>query len=257
VGSVTLAYELLGPVRVSHDGHELDVGTPQQCAVLGLFLLAEGRSRTTYRAVFLQLSDLINDQRVYTTLYLPDHPGQARDLRKQTLRRVQRSSGTFSAVLRKWLLHLCSTSARQKVRPERLTRYQTLTLERMLRRRSNRCTRQRSAIRAAAARPYARPRTPTARTGPASGSPCRARTRSLPARPDRRCAVAHPDHEAGRRARRNQCLNQASQLVLDQLLPLALHHNRSRSTTNAPRSPRSNPSHPADRVTSIAALSFS
>jgi hypothetical protein len=64
---------------------------------------------------------------------------------------------TFSAVLRRWLLHLCSTSARQKVRPERLTRYQMLTLERMLRRRSNRCTRQRSAIRAAAARPYARP----------------------------------------------------------------------------------------------------
>jgi hypothetical protein len=44
VSSVALAYELLGPVRVSHDGHELDVGTPQQCAVLGLFLLAEGRA---------------------------------------------------------------------------------------------------------------------------------------------------------------------------------------------------------------------
>jgi DNA-binding SARP family transcriptional activator len=43
VSSVALEYGLLGPVRVSHDGRELDLGTPQQCAVLGLLLLAKGR----------------------------------------------------------------------------------------------------------------------------------------------------------------------------------------------------------------------
>ena len=44
MSSVALAYGLLGPVHVSHDGRSLDLGTPQQCAVLGLFLLAEGRA---------------------------------------------------------------------------------------------------------------------------------------------------------------------------------------------------------------------
>jgi hypothetical protein len=42
--SVALQYGLLGPVRVSHNGGELDLGTPQQCAVLGRFLLAKGLS---------------------------------------------------------------------------------------------------------------------------------------------------------------------------------------------------------------------
>ena len=42
--SVALQYGLLGPVRVSHHGGELDLGTPQQCAVLGRFLLAKGLS---------------------------------------------------------------------------------------------------------------------------------------------------------------------------------------------------------------------
>jgi DNA-binding SARP family transcriptional activator len=36
-------YELLGPVQVLHDGREIDVGAPQQCGLLGLLLLAEGR----------------------------------------------------------------------------------------------------------------------------------------------------------------------------------------------------------------------
>ncbi|WP_366890271.1 BTAD domain-containing putative transcriptional regulator [Pseudonocardia sp.] len=40
---VALEYGLLGPVHISHDGRELDLGTPQQCAVLGLLLLAKGR----------------------------------------------------------------------------------------------------------------------------------------------------------------------------------------------------------------------
>ena len=43
VNSVVLQYGLLGPVRVSHNGRELDLGTPQQCAVLGRLLLAKGR----------------------------------------------------------------------------------------------------------------------------------------------------------------------------------------------------------------------
>src|ERR1700754_3112436 len=38
-----MKYGLLGPVQESCDGREIDLGTPQQCAVLGLFLLAEGR----------------------------------------------------------------------------------------------------------------------------------------------------------------------------------------------------------------------
>ncbi len=41
---MALQYGLLGPVRVSHNGGELDLGTPQQCAVLGRFLLAKGLS---------------------------------------------------------------------------------------------------------------------------------------------------------------------------------------------------------------------
>jgi DNA-binding SARP family transcriptional activator len=44
VSSVALEFGLLGPVQVSHDGHELDLRTPQQRAVLGMFLLAEGRA---------------------------------------------------------------------------------------------------------------------------------------------------------------------------------------------------------------------
>jgi SARP family transcriptional regulator, regulator of embCAB operon len=44
VSSVALEYGVLGPVFVSRDGCELDLGTPQQCAVLGLLLLAEGRA---------------------------------------------------------------------------------------------------------------------------------------------------------------------------------------------------------------------
>jgi len=44
VSSVALKFGLLGPVQGSHDGRELDLGTPQQRAVLGLFLLAEGRA---------------------------------------------------------------------------------------------------------------------------------------------------------------------------------------------------------------------
>src|SRR5882757_198661 len=39
-------YSLLGPVRVWHDGRELDPGSPQQCAVLALLLLAGGRPVT-------------------------------------------------------------------------------------------------------------------------------------------------------------------------------------------------------------------
>ena len=41
MNSVALQYGLLGPVRVSHNGRELDLGTPQRCAVLGRFLLAK------------------------------------------------------------------------------------------------------------------------------------------------------------------------------------------------------------------------
>ena len=44
MSSVAVEYGILGPVRVSHDGRELDVGTPQQCAILGLLLLAKGRA---------------------------------------------------------------------------------------------------------------------------------------------------------------------------------------------------------------------
>jgi DNA-binding SARP family transcriptional activator len=41
---VAVDYGLLGPVSALDDGRELDVGTPQQCAVLGLLLLAGGRA---------------------------------------------------------------------------------------------------------------------------------------------------------------------------------------------------------------------
>lgn len=45
---ITMAYRysLLGPVRVWHNGRELDPGSPQQCAVLALLLLAGGRPVT-------------------------------------------------------------------------------------------------------------------------------------------------------------------------------------------------------------------
>jgi len=44
--TVAYRYSLLGPVRVWHDGRELDPGSPQQCAVLALLLLAGGRPVT-------------------------------------------------------------------------------------------------------------------------------------------------------------------------------------------------------------------
>ncbi|MDT7633493.1 MAG: family transcriptional regulator, regulator of embCAB operon, partial [Pseudonocardiales bacterium] len=39
-------YSLLGPVRVWSGDREVDPGSPQQCAVLALLLLAEGRPVT-------------------------------------------------------------------------------------------------------------------------------------------------------------------------------------------------------------------
>ena len=53
MSSAALQYGLLGPLRVSHNGRELDRGTPQQCAVVGLFLLANGRP--------LSLEQLVDD----------------------------------------------------------------------------------------------------------------------------------------------------------------------------------------------------
>jgi DNA-binding SARP family transcriptional activator len=44
--SVAYRYRLLGPVRVWSGDRELDPGSPQQCAVLALLLLAEGRPVT-------------------------------------------------------------------------------------------------------------------------------------------------------------------------------------------------------------------
>ncbi|WP_345606813.1 AfsR/SARP family transcriptional regulator [Pseudonocardia adelaidensis] len=41
--SVTFRFELLGPIQARNNDRELNLGTPQQCAVLGLLLLAEGR----------------------------------------------------------------------------------------------------------------------------------------------------------------------------------------------------------------------
>jgi DNA-binding SARP family transcriptional activator len=48
---VAFRYSLLGPVRVWHDGRELDPGSPQQCAVLALLLLAGGRPVATEQLV--------------------------------------------------------------------------------------------------------------------------------------------------------------------------------------------------------------
>lgn len=42
VSAVTVEFGLLGPIQVSHDGRQLDLGTPQQCALLALLLLANG-----------------------------------------------------------------------------------------------------------------------------------------------------------------------------------------------------------------------
>jgi DNA-binding SARP family transcriptional activator len=43
VSASSLRFGLLGPVRVCQGGRELQLGTPQQCAVLGLLLLADGQ----------------------------------------------------------------------------------------------------------------------------------------------------------------------------------------------------------------------
>ena len=51
VSSVALEYGVLGPVSVSRDGCELDLGTPQQCAVLGMLLLAQGRALSVEQLV--------------------------------------------------------------------------------------------------------------------------------------------------------------------------------------------------------------
>jgi len=49
--AVAYRYSLLGPVRVWHNGRELDPGSPQQCAVLALLLLANGRPVTIEQLV--------------------------------------------------------------------------------------------------------------------------------------------------------------------------------------------------------------
>ncbi|WP_020419299.1 AfsR/SARP family transcriptional regulator [Amycolatopsis sp. ATCC 39116] len=41
-----VSFGLLGPIRVWHDGHQLDAGSPQQRGVLALLLLGEGRQVT-------------------------------------------------------------------------------------------------------------------------------------------------------------------------------------------------------------------
>jgi len=48
---VAYRYSLLGPVRVWSGDHELDPGSPQQCAVLALLLLAQGRPVTIEQLV--------------------------------------------------------------------------------------------------------------------------------------------------------------------------------------------------------------
>jgi DNA-binding SARP family transcriptional activator len=49
--AVAYRYSLLGPVRVWSGDHELDPGSPQQCAVLALLLLAQGRPVTIEQLV--------------------------------------------------------------------------------------------------------------------------------------------------------------------------------------------------------------
>src|SRR5882724_9508152 len=43
VDAADVRFSVLGPVRAWRDGHEVALGSPQQCAVLGLLLLGRGR----------------------------------------------------------------------------------------------------------------------------------------------------------------------------------------------------------------------
>ena len=64
------------------------------------------------KSVFSQLRALINDQRMYTTLYLPVRPGKRADLGKQTSRRSRRcSSAQFEARSGRFRSDACSTFA--------------------------------------------------------------------------------------------------------------------------------------------------
>ena len=80
------------------------------------------------------------------------------------------------------------------------------------------------ATRAAGARRCAQIRSPVARAGLASGSRCRARTRSLPVRRGPRSAVAHPVHAHW--SWRDQWLHQLPKPVSDQPLLLRSRHDR-------------------------------
>jgi DNA-binding SARP family transcriptional activator len=75
-----LHYAILGPVRAWRDGTEIDLGSPQQRAVLGLLLLRGGWS--------LSLDDLINE------LWGEDVPLRARGTVRTYIYRLRRVLGT-------------------------------------------------------------------------------------------------------------------------------------------------------------------